>query len=192
VKVTRLAAATTVRSRYIINCVISALFRDEQVLLVSLDPSVDPYSAEIGNLHGQAHHPDHDKLPRERGAVGENLTYVCCAPAFERRNLVEEDCRRLISHLGFDSPATTRSISWLRPVLVVIDGCQFMAEQPLATHAQHIRSFLRACIANGHHVIAAGENDWDTEWLDSATDDVRVVPPHGSTGFRRPAEFRPA
>jgi hypothetical protein len=192
VKVTRIAAARAVRTRYIINCVISGLFRDEQVLLVSLDPRTDPFSAEIGNLRGRAHHPDHDKLPRDSGAVGENLTYVCWAPTFGHKELVAEDCRRLVSHLSFDSSVTPRSISWRRPVLVVIDGCQFLTDPSLKADAERIRDFIRACVANGHQVIAAGESDWDTEWLDEALDSARVMPPHGATGFRQTTEFRPA
>jgi hypothetical protein len=174
-RISRLAAASG-RTRYIVNCVISTLFRDRPVLLISLDPQTDPYSSEIDSLGGCHRFPDFDRIPRERSSLGANLTYVCWAPLSRtaRSQTIAERDARLMSHLRaavlVPDGSTLRSLA----PLVIVDGCQHLADAPASSLAADLRRFLRACLAEGMEIIAAGENDWDTDWLD--IDDAVIAP----------------
>ncbi len=163
--VTRIAApAGSGRTRYVGNRVISALFRDVAVLLVSLSPEEDLYSDQVANLRGVAHYPDCDIIPGEPGALGANLTYLCWASGHGQSGA---DYEHLVGHLRVDPGSVLRPLSWCKKTLLVLDGCQYLEREPVAAHAATIRDFAVKCAAAGHQVVAIGESDADTAWLDS-------------------------
>jgi hypothetical protein len=184
--VTRIAAAAAGRTRYIINCGISALFRGDAVMLVNLDPGNDPYSPELRGLGGRRHHPDYDAEPAERGGVGANLVYVCWAPHGRAARPAAEDYRSLMTHLLPGKVDRPVSVAGLGAPLLILDGCQHLCDAPLAIHAAAIHEFVRTCIAGGWRVIAAGEEDWSTDWLDSGHEAMEP-----QFGHIRPDEFWP-
>lgn len=166
--ITRIATATAARSRYIMNCVISALLRGDAVLLVSLDPGCDPYSVELHGFGGRRHHPDYDKVPADHSGIGARLVYVCWAPLGRTARPIAADYDSLMTHLRLGTAGDSGLIGGLRTPLVVIDGCQHFGEEPVAGHAAEIRQFVSACVADGRRVIVAGEEDWNTDWVNAA------------------------
>ena len=158
---TRISApAGSGKTRYVTNRVITALFRDEPVLLISLDPQQDPYAEEMDRLRAQAFYHDCEIIPDQPGALGSGLTYVCWAAEGEA-----DGYPHLLGHLRVEPASLLRPSSWGRKTLVILDGCQWLSRRPLAPWAAQIREFVAGCVAGGHPVVTVGEHDADTAWL---------------------------
>ena len=166
---TRISAAPgSGKTRYITNRVIGALFRDEPVLLVSLDPDRDGYAEDIENLGARAHYHDCEIHPGEGAALGRNLTYICWArhKADGGGEVAPQGYRHLVDQLRVEPSSPLRPATWGRKTLVIVDGCEWLGRKPVFEYAAHVRAFIADCLADGHTVIACGERDGDTRWLE--------------------------
>lgn len=169
------APAGTGRGRYIRDRVVEALFRDEPVLLVSPDPQHDPFGEHVAELRGLAVHPDAVREPRERGAIGGNLTYISFAPAAD----AAAPCDWSHDALVF------RMEAWLAPSrvlfarekrgLVLLDGCDVLQRPPLAAQRQRILAFAQYALTRGHRLLAVGPDARDTEWLENIRPGVELL-----------------